>query len=149
MRELDKCRELRQKIIETEEMIEDISCSIRYPKVPTMSDLPKGSASSTSPIDRYIMLLEKYQNKKLLLETELSQLWNCIEKQMIACNIDKSDRQLMYFRFNSGYPWKVCTSIMRRKEGKQWNENRSFRVYRNVVAMLQKSKVEFGENADS
>lgn len=148
MKELDRCLELRRKISKIEEKLEDIGYCIRYPKSQTMSDMPKTTSQAISPIERYIMQQDEFNRKKLLLETELSMHWNSIEKRMISCNIDKSARHLMYLRFNSGYSWKKCTAIMKNNEGEKWNENKTFRIYRKVVKMLQENSHNFVENAD-
>jgi len=137
MEELSKCLELRKKINDIEEKLEDIAYSIKCPKIPTVSDMPRSTSILGNPIERYIEKQEKYENEKLLLETELNMKWNSIEKKLIACGTEKAERQLIYLRFNRGYSWKKCTSIMRNAEGQKWNENRTFRTYRKIVKKLQ------------
>lgn len=137
MEKLNKCLVLRKKINDIEEKLEDIAYSIKCPKIPTVSDMPRSTSISGNPIERYIEKQEKYENEKLLLETELNMLWNSIDKRLIACGTGKSERQLIYLRFNRGYSWKKCTAIMRKAEGQKWNENRTFRIYRKTVKNLQ------------
>lgn len=136
MEELDKCLELRRKITDLEEKISDIDDRIRFPKAQTISDMPRCSSFGENKIDQYLIQKEKYQNKKLLYETELSMLWNSIEKWLICCGIGQAERYLMYLRFNSGFSWKKCTAIMRNIEGQKWNENKVFRTYRGILKKL-------------
>jgi hypothetical protein len=137
MKELNRCLELRRQIADLEEKIEDIECRIRFPKAQTLSDMPRCSSSAGNPIENYIVQKEKYQSKKLLLETELHMEWSNIEKAMLSNNIPLEEVRLMYLRFNCGYPWKKCTAIMHDSFGGKWNENRAFRVYRGIVKSLQ------------
>lgn len=148
MKELDRCLEIRRKISAIEEKLEDISYSIRYPKPQTMSDMPRSASSSDSPIERYIMRQEKYESDKRLLETELNSIWNMVEKQLIICEVEKSEIQLMYLRFNRGYSWKKCAATLSKAYNENWNNNKVFRIYRKIMLLLQKSMLNFGENAD-
>lgn len=148
MNELEKCLELRRRITETEEMLEDISCCIRYPKVQAMSDSPKSTSPFESSIERYIVKQEKFENQKLLLETELNMVWNTLMKRLIMLRVGKPERKLMYLRFNRGYSWKECGAIMKDSEGEMWNSNRVFRTYRKICVLLQKDMQKVSENAN-
>lgn len=141
MEELNRCLELRRNIMSLEERIEDIEGRIRFPKSQTLSDMPRGSSSGTNPIERYIVLKEKYQSQKLLHETELSMIWNDLDKRMVMCGVPQDERRLMYLRYNSGLSWKKCTAIMREIEGKRWNENRTFKTNRKVLKAINECEL--------
>lgn len=133
----DESLKLRQQINDIEEKLYDIKGKIRYPKTFSFSDEPRGCSGDGNSIDRYITQVEKLETKKLSCEARLIALWINIDADMESCNIPESDRTLMKLRFNHGYSWRKCQDIMKEKEGNKWNENRIFRVYRNVVKKLK------------
>lgn len=148
MQILSDCLELRRKITKLEEKLEEISDCIRYPKSQTMSDMPRGAASTISPIERYIIKQDEYQNDKLLLENTLRLKWNEVNRLLVECGVDKPERYLMYLRFHNGYSWRKCTATMENMVGTKWNENKTFRTYRKIILLLQKNEQKIVENAN-
>lgn len=140
MNELERCKDLRKQIADLEEKIEDIEGRIRYPKAQTISDMPTAS-STTNPIERYILLKEKYENRKLLYENELNGLWSEINLKMDKCNVTLSEKRVMLLRYKNGLPWKKCTAIMKEIVGEYWTENLTFKTNRKVKKALEKCKI--------
>ena len=137
MKELNKCLDLRQRISDLNNLLEDIACRIRYPKAQTISDMPRLSSGGGNPIERYILQQEKYETRKKAAETELNDTWNAVVILFNRKKLHKDEILLMRLRFYYGYQWKQCAAIMREKYGDTWNENKVFRTYRKVVKTLQ------------
>ena len=135
MFELDKCLDLRKKIQDTEEKIEELDVRIRFPKAQTMSDMPR-STSFSNKMEDYLVKKEKLTTKKLSLEAMLEMSWDKIKDKLSKTNATVQEIMLLRYRFYNGYSWKKCTAIMAGSD-KKWNENKTFRVYRQVIAKLQ------------
>lgn len=134
--ELEVCLELRKRLNDIEEQLEEMRSNVRFPKIQTISDMPRGSVGENS-IERYITKSEEYDQKRLSIKESLDSSW---EKAMILlsnCGVESDAIRLMYFRFYCGFSWNKSTSKMRREYGEKWNENRAFRTYRNIVNIVQ------------
>lgn len=141
MNDLERCKDLRKQIADLEEKIEDIEGNIRYPKAQTISDMPRGSSTGTNSIERYILQKEKYENRKLMYENELFDLWAKINQKMDFCNINNNEKRVMLLRYKDGLPWKKCTEIMKEIAGAYWTENLTFKTNRKVKKALENCKI--------
>lgn len=134
---LDNCLELRRRIVQIEERIEENSYNIRFPKVQAFSDVPKGKSSINS-IERYIIKQDKLEQEKSKFEKDLSKQWKIVKKMLTECNADEATVHLLYLRFNRGYQWRHCTAIMKKIVNENWNENKTYVVYRKTLKKLEK-----------
>ena len=138
MEELKRCLELRRKIDEIDDRILDIKSKVRHPKTQTLSCMPRNASQSDSAIERYIITLDKLQARRGALEEELYLRWVQIEKTLDRCSIARNDKRLLSLRFYSGLSWKKCTAKMQKLDA-TWNENKTFRRYREVVKVVQEN----------
>lgn len=126
---------LSKKIKEIQEKMLFLELQATTPKSPTYSDMPKGGGNATNPIEQYAIKKEELQSKIDVLNDKLESLWNEAEKQMQG--IDEQTKALMLYRFKNGFRWEKCSKEMQRKypDG-NWNLNKCFRKYREVLKIL-------------
>lgn len=139
MERLDAFFELHKRIADLDDRILTLSCRIKSPKAQTISDMPRGTASNENQLERYIVAKERLEEQKKQLEEELDRMWKELKAELVQCGVGFEERALMYLRFRRGMPWKKCTIKMRTKYNPEWNENKTFRVYRSIVKSIQEN----------
>ncbi len=136
MNDLDLCYELRKEIKELDGRIVELELAVRAPKAQPMNDMPHATTRQNI-IEGYIIRKEKLFSKKYKLEAELDAAWNRAKAQLTAAGVGHDGIDLTRLRMYHGLSWKRCTEIMKKKYGK-WNENKTFRIYREIVTKLKK-----------
>lgn len=107
--ELKRYKKMEPELKRLEERISELENSIQNPKIPTISDMPKGGICS-EPADRIIKLIELkelYTKKRDELISERVR----IEKAINSLE-DSTERALMGYRYIDGLNWNdVCVAI--------------------------------------
>lgn len=134
--ELDECFELRKRVQDISDRIEELELRIRAPKAQPFSDMPHGT-SRTNPLERYITKKEELEVKKHTVEMQLDEKWGETSRLFTDSGATKQELDLLRLRFFYGKPWKECTATMNKIYG-NWNDNASFRAYRKAVERLKK-----------
>lgn len=131
MKELDVCLELYIKGKSIDENIEEINALLYSPKVQDLSGMPKGSGGTDSIVDKLVEKKEKLTRQRYEIEKQKFHCRQEIETMMKECNLTKNEILLIKYRFFYGLSWK--------RVGKEldWNENKVFRVYRKINAILK------------
>ena len=132
MRELfDDCYNLKVRILELDERIEEIQTVLYYPKNQMLSDLPKGGGTD-STLDNLLTKLDELKEEKSIQEAAHADKWAQIVERLDKCNVPQSEKDLLELRFYFGFTWKYCIPIMTERTGEEWNENKVYRIYRDV-----------------
>lgn len=134
MRLLDECLELSRALKIIDERIFEINTSLYSPKTQIISAAPRGSGVE-SLTDKLIMKKEQLTSKRERLNRDLQEKWENVIEVCCRTKITKQQVQLLYLRFHEGKTWKECTSIMQ-KRYVYWNENKSFREYRDALSKM-------------
>lgn len=130
MRELERCLELHRQGKLLDEKIEEINALLYSPKGQDLSGMPKGSGGTDSIVDKLVDKKERLQNKRYEIERQKFACRQQIDEMMNKCNLTQNEKLLIQYRFFYGLPWK------RVGEELEWNENKVFRVYRKINAIL-------------
>lgn len=130
MKELDFCLKLYRKCKSVDEEIEEINALLYSPKGQDLSGMPKGNGGNDSIVDKLVDKKEKLQNKRYEIERQKFTCQQQIDEMMNKCNLTRNEKLLIKYKFFYGLPWK--------RVGKEldWNENKVFRVYRKINAIL-------------
>lgn len=126
MKELQECLEVKREIERLNERIVEIKAVVFSPKNQIITGMPHGG-SGENAIEKYLIKLERLEERKKALYKELSDTWKAAEEKMP--NLEEQERYLLYIRFTRGLPWKKCAVEMNKLYG-NWNINRVFRTYR-------------------
>lgn len=133
---LDECLEKTRDIKDIEEEIEELRERAMSPKNQVITGMPRGSAGGNQS-DSYMVKLERKEAKQKRLIRERDELWEEVTKALNAKEVKREHVILLQYRFIKGYPWKKCCSIMcKRYPDDNWNMNKVFRVYRQVLRKL-------------
>lgn len=136
MRELDICLSLAKKLKEVEEKIDNLTGCNTAPKIPTLSDMPKGSGSTSNPQENYILRLERLESRKAELIERLNGKWLLAVAKLKGAGKDESTIKMLEYRFKQGREWKDCAKQMKADYPTEiWNENKCFRLYRDIKIM--------------
>lgn len=135
MVELDACLELAKKIRQKDETILDLKSNVLAPKNQILSDMPRGSGTTTSPQEDYLIRLEKLTDEKRTLQEQRVSIWfDAVAKLKEADVTGASAYEMLKYRFYCGYPWKVCAKKMKNQyPTEKWNLNKCFRVYSGIL----------------
>lgn len=139
MKQLKECLELRCRIREVDESMEEIKAMLYTPKCQDLSGMPRGGGGNgESIIDKLITKKGKLEQKRKNLVNELCEKWNEVESACDNAHISKVQRQLLSYRYFHGLSWKVVTKKMHDYTGQKWNENKTYRIHRIVLCKLNK-----------
>lgn len=139
MRELDEILKTRKKMRDIEIRIYELREIVRQPKSQIISDMPRGGDRKNT-IEEYIVKLERLESKLHSLQKYIDEVWIGVEHIFDDCDIPIMHRKLMAFRFYDGNQWRKCVKLMAEKyHGVKWNENKLFRIYRNVLVKVNKT----------
>lgn len=134
---LDQCLSLnreKQKIIDK---LKELKSTAYYPRKQTISDIPKGGSENINHIDAYVIKQEILEHDILLINRQISQRWHIVLKQINGI-ASKEETDMLYMRFYKGLQWKRCAVEMQGKYGSQWNINKIFSTYRQLLAKCTK-----------
>ena len=126
MKELQECLELKREIERLNERIVEIRAVVFSPKNQVITGMPRGG-NGENVIEKYLIKLERLEERKKALYKDLSDTWQAAEGKMP--NLAEQERYLLYIRFARGLPWKKCAVEMDKRYG-NWNINKVFRTYR-------------------
>ena len=131
MRELERCLELYKQGKVLDERIEEINTVLYTPKGQDLSGMPKGNGGNDSIVDKLVDKKEILQDKRYEIERQKFHCQKQVIVMMNKCNLTQKEKLLIQYRFFYGLPWK--------RVGKEldWNENKVFRVYRKINAILK------------
>lgn len=134
--EIDKTYEKLDKI---KGKLEYIEIKASSPRSSVFSDTPKGRGNAGNPLEEYMIKQEELTEKKEALEARLQNQWAQAVHQMDGAKIDKQTKVMMYYRFIKRMQWKKCAQALdRRYENCNWNVNKCFRKYREVLCRIRK-----------
>lgn len=133
---LDDCLEKTRKIKDIEEEIEELRERAMSPKSQTITGMPRGSTGANQS-DSYIVKLERKEARQKRLIRERDELWEEATKALDAKEVKREYVILLHYRFFKGLPWKKCCTMMCKKDPDgNWNMNKVFRVYRQILRKL-------------
>lgn len=139
MKQLKECLELRCRIREVDENMEEIKAMLYTPKGQDLSGMPKGGGGNgESIIDKLITKKNKLEKCRKNLVCELGEKWIEVENACNNAHISKVQRQLLSYRYYYGLSWKTVTKKMHDYTGQKWNENKTYRIHRTVLCKLNK-----------
>ncbi len=143
MRELDECLELRRYIQDKiDARIFEIKARIEAPKNQVITGMPMGHGENINAFDRYLIKLERYEQKKNRKEQELLEKWQIANDLLSENGIEKENIILLRLRFYKGYQWKRCVKEMAKDyPNSKWNINKCFREYRRILCITNKNRV--------
>ena len=137
-KELNECLEISRKIKEIKEKTFDLQMRCYSPKSQVISDMPRGGAVENAT-ERYLIDLERLNNKREALEAKRSFIWNSIKIKMNKCGLNEEYQRMLRFRFYNAYSWNKCTALLSELyENSNWNANKCFRVYRQILNKMHK-----------
>lgn len=132
---LEKCLELNGRIIRTDENIFILKEVAYSPRNQVINGMPRSEGGNA--LEKYLVKLEKYKNKRLHLKNELLTTWKKAAAIMGDNDISAEDIMMMYYRFFKGLAWKQVNNEMQKLyKHSGWNENKCFRVYRCILAKV-------------
>lgn len=138
MYELKECLSATRTIKDVCEEIEEIRSKAMSPKNQIITGMPRGGFSRKS--DDYVVRLERLERICEKMRFKRDDNWNYALKKFRDANIKPEYIQLMMLRFYSGLQWKKCCEIMIESYPDQnWNINKVFRTYRNVLSKTEHS----------
>lgn len=134
---LEDCLSLNREKQKITDKLNELKTAAYYPRNQNISDEPKCESESINRLDVYVIKQEKLEHEIITLNKQILHSWR------IACKIlrnaaSKEEIKLMYMRFYKGLQWKRCAVEMQGKYGSQWNINKIFSTYRQVLAKCTK-----------
>lgn len=142
MRELDDCYSFAKKIQEKHEEIIELKSRTMSPKNQIISDMPRGG-NADNAIERYLIKIERLKRVKKSYEKKRDMCWLAIQQKLCDCGFnDKETLTMMYMRFGCAWSWNKCAKrLSKLYKDSNWNTNKCFRVYRQVLNKLHKKAV--------
>lgn len=135
----DEIANVRKKISRTQDKLESLRTTATTPKTSVYSDMPRGGGNVSNPIELYIIKSEELTEKLEILKLKLHNLWGKAASQMLTVNVDNQAMQMMYFRFYQGFKWNKCATLLDELyPNNNWNANKCFRKYREVLYKLRR-----------
>lgn len=127
---LDKINEIKS----IDEQIEELEARIMSPKSQKITGMPRGGGVMGGLNEEYIIRKEKLEQKRQRLIQRHLKLWKNANNRMIEAGVKDDERFLMWLRFHQGFSWRKCCNIMQKNyPNDNWNTNKVFRVYRNIL----------------
>lgn len=137
MKKLDECLSKTRRIKELEEQIEELRVSAMSPRNQIITGMPRGGAVGNQS-DSYIIKLEWLEKKHDKLKKENDALWDSIVSRLEYKHIRGEHIELLRHRFYRGLQWRKCCSLMSENyPASNWNMNKVFRVYRQILRKLE------------
>lgn len=137
MRELQSCLTLKRKIEDVNGKINALRAVIYSPKNQFITGMPKASGGMDNAIDKYLVKLERLEKRKKDLKGKQINLWKYVRQEATKAELSEQEIKLLYHRFVKGLPWKKVCRALNDAYG-NWNINKVFRTYRNVLIRLPK-----------
>ncbi len=134
---LNQCLSLnrdKQNIIDE---LRELKSTAYYPRKQDISDIPKCGSENINHIDAYVIKQERLENDILLINKQISQCWHIVCKKIKGI-ATKEETDMLRMRFYKGWQWKRCAAEMQGKYGSQWNINKIFSTYRQLLAKCTK-----------
>lgn len=132
----NKIRDIDNKILEQREKI--IS-----PKNQIISDMPRGSGTTENALDNALEKIERYEKQKTYWHDILRSEWLECEEVLKKCGLTRQHIELIKFRYYHALKWEHCLVMMKKRHTTViWNENRVFRMRRQVVENCLKNGYE-------
>lgn len=128
----DEMLMLRGKIKQIKSEMVQLTRETQTAKGQVFSDMPKGGVRLNS-IEEYVIEKETLEHQKKELETKICKKW--IEAVKQHPYLTTEETKLMKYRFFYGLKWSDCTNKM--SETRLWNENKTFRTYRNIMHKIK------------
>lgn len=137
MRELKACLDIRREITEIEEKIFELREAVAAPKNQVITGMPRGGASD-NVLDKYLIKVERLENRKNDLCVELHNKWNIVKMKLANANECKgSTLKILKLRFYHGCSWNKCVGIITKiYPDENWNINKAFRVYGKINKII-------------
>lgn len=139
---LKKVKDLCEKIGEIDEKIEVIETRLYSPKNQIISDMPRGNGRSNDTLDRALTKLDTLRDTRKFYYDRLVSAWLICEKVFNSCDISDKHVKMFKYRYFNGLAWR---KVLRRMEkdypNEPWNENKIFRMYRQVIALCTNERV--------
>ena len=130
MKELERCLDLYRQGKVLDERIEEINTVLYTPRGQDLSGMPKGNGGAESIVDKLVDKKEKLENKRYEIERQKFDCRKQINEMMNECNLTDNEKLLIQYRFFYGLSWKRVGKEL------EWNENKVFRIYRKINAIL-------------
>ena len=139
MQELKECLTIRRKIEKIDDKILTLKEKSLSPKNQIITGMPRGGGFNGGNLDDYLIKVEQMKAEKNTLQKSLDKLWEQRQQELSQADIDTTNILMLKRRFYFGYSWRKCAARMAMDyPSKKWNENKCFRVYRNVLYKLNK-----------
>ena len=142
MTKFDDMLSIRRQITIMDNRLNELSDEMYAPRISRITGMPHGGGNNSTAIENNIVQKERVENRKKKLTLKLNRLWRYVYSLMKYSNISSADIRLMQLRFYFGLSWKRCIKIMN-TEYADWNENKIFRSYRNVLEKCTKNEINF------
>lgn len=120
---LEECRHLRIMINDCNNKIKEIG-NYKSPRFDNNSH----SGSSISAAEQYLENVERYQDKKDRLISQLNSMWSELRIIFTESCLAAEEEKLLYLRFYKNIQWKKCAKLM------FWSEGRTFGTFRKILA---------------
>lgn len=138
MKQLDEILRLRREIDELRERISELK-AMTQPKAQVISDMPRGGGERKNTIEEYVIKSEKLREKLACKLVEFDEKWDGISRTFIKANLTVAQCTMMEARFRKAMPWRLCVKHMCNVyPSSKWNEQKLFRMYRNVLYKISK-----------
>ena len=140
MHELDECLKATRAIKDIDEQIEEIKARAMSPKNQIITGMPRGTNGFGGKSDDYVIKLERLYNRRQKRINARDEHWNTALHIFNDINIREDHIHLLRLRFYCGMQWDKCCILMsERYPERNWNINKIFRVYRNVLSKTDNS----------
>lgn len=138
MLELRECLKIRHRINYIDMRITELREIFSSPKIQILSLAPSFSKGNANNFDRYLVKIDYLKEEREYLEERISEVWSSVEDKLKEEGVKRDHILLMKLRFYHGLPWKECGNKMKINYPKElWNEQKVYRVYRNVKDKAQ------------
>lgn len=133
---------LNRRIDKIDEKIVDIRVRITSPRSQVIDNMPK-CHSAENFIENGIADIQELKEKKLYILDLITTEWLICERAFGDCNISHEQVEIMRSRYFYGLSWRKCVKYMEKSYPQdEWNENKLFRLHRQVVSICTKNGYE-------
>lgn len=140
MHELDECLSAARAIKDIDEQIQEIKSRAMSPKNQIITGMPRSTSGFGGKSDDYVIKLERLNNRRQKRINARDEHWNTALNIFNDINIREDHIHLLWLRFYCGMQWDKCCTLMAEKyPERNWNINKIFRAYRNVLSKTDNS----------
>ena len=140
MKQLDIIFNLRRDIDNIEERLVELR-QMTQPKSQVISDMPRGGGERRNAIEEYLIKSEKLAKQLDYKRRKLEDHWEEACILFREAKVTVAQCEMLKERFYHAKPWKACLKRMSEVyPDSKWNEQKLFRMYRDVIYKINKVK---------